>query len=43
MTVNEALNSALAAEMKITITDNLNKKYTDQTVSSFLLKASVIK
>lgn len=39
MIVNEVLDSELGAQMKTKIIENLNKRYTDQTVRSFLLKA----
>ena len=42
MTVNEATDSPLATEMKICILENLNRRYTDEKLSSFLLKASFL-
>ena len=42
MTVNEANDSPLATEMKICILENLNRRYTDEKLSSFLLKASFL-
>ena len=42
MSVNENLDSPLAAEMKRRVIDNLNKRYTDQAVTNFLLKASFL-
>ena len=40
MTVNKETDSALTTQMKVNILENLNKTYTDESVSSFLLKAS---
>ena len=42
MTVNEATDSPLVTEKKICILENLNKRYTDEKLSSFLSKASFL-
>ena len=42
MTVNENLDSELVKEIKQNIIDNLNKRYLDQSISSFLLKATFL-
>lgn len=42
MAVNEAVDSVLATQMKMNIVDSLNKRYIDNNVSSFLLKASFL-
>ena len=42
MTVNDTLDSELTKEMKQIVITNLNKRYTDQSVSSFLLKTSFL-
>ena len=41
MTISDT-DSALAKEMKQKILDNLNKRYSDQSISSFLLKVSYL-
>ena len=42
MTVNEETDSALTTQMKVNILENLNKRYTDESASSFLLKATYL-
>ena len=42
MAVNEAVDSDLAKNMKEKIIENLDTRYKDNTVSSFLLKASFL-
>lgn len=42
MTVNENTDSKLMEEMKVIIVDNLNKRYIDQNVRSFLLTAGFL-